>query len=417
LAAYIKIEITSNQPGTVMRKTKDQVLLTHLLPDILERRLIKLNGVCDAFPIFIKKVINRLSQISGRTSEAELKTLTVAVCTVFGSMSIHTLYSTVRPTDQQIAAHHKSSGDEDALAVAIGMKDRDLIQGLLAAGVSPISKTSMFGNMLNFAAEHAGTNTFHFFLNTIPAAITHRERTGRKTTTAYRIEAQLEANNEDIALDLLDYFLATHAPTTARNAEKWMKKAVAAGADRLTVRLASHSSAADLAEALCRGVLGREKYPAGSDAVMRTLLEQGVINTKTVNTTIVGWPCILDLRQGNVTQCLLDLAVRLQDTDLVKQLFDLGAPLDGGIVKNSSMEAPKSSFPLRVLIHRASVDISNVLLGRCADPCFGLSAKEALEEVEKELDRVVSKASDVFKAVIWKKYVAGKIKEIEYLPW
>jgi hypothetical protein len=55
-----------------MRKAMDQVLLTHLLPEILQRRLIRLNGLCDAFPILIKDVITRLSGLSRRSSKQEL---------------------------------------------------------------------------------------------------------------------------------------------------------------------------------------------------------------------------------------------------------------------------------------------------------------------------------------------------------
>jgi hypothetical protein len=348
-----------------MRKAMDQVLLTHLLPEILQRRLIRLNGLCDAFPILIKDVITRLSGLSRRSSKQELKTLTVGVCTVFGSTSIRALYFAVRPNDSQIAAQENYGCNGECLAVPLGMKDRDLIQRLLAMGVSPISKRSLFGNTLDFAAEHGGMDILRFFLGAITPATTHQEKRGRKNATANLITTKLGENDEDVALELLDFFLSSHAPPIPHNAASWMEKAVEASVWRFTDRLIGHHFAVNVQAGICRGVLNSLTYPDGSGDLIHTLLQKGIINTTIVNTQ----PYLLDAR-GEV-MCLQDLAVTLRDIELVKQLHDLGAKPDGVSRDYFNWSGPRATFILRLVVNSACADIVDLLLERGADPQFG----------------------------------------------
>jgi hypothetical protein len=76
----------------------------------------------------------------------------------------------------------------------------------------------------------------------------------RKNTTTNRITTKLEENNEDVALELLDFFLASHAPPTPHDASWWMEKAVEASAWRFTDRLIGDHFAIDVQAGLCRGV-------------------------------------------------------------------------------------------------------------------------------------------------------------------
>jgi hypothetical protein len=212
-ARYIKTEVTSNQPAPALRRTNDRTLVGHLLPGILERRVIKLNGISNTMPDLIIKIIGRLTTAKGHTTKAEHTALMKQLCAVFGQHPNTILRLTFMPTKEQIASCAKSPGDEEALALAIGMGNQDLIRLLITSGISAWSKTCLFGHTIEFATR-TDIATFRFLLSLIQPSTNVRVKSGQKNFFGHRIANVLEDEKQDCAIEMLEYYLAHFKPVS-----------------------------------------------------------------------------------------------------------------------------------------------------------------------------------------------------------
>lgn len=152
-AAYIQTEITSNQPAPALRKTNNRTLIGELLPEILERRIVKLNGIPDVLPKLIVKIAGRLAAARNTSTAANRNALLKEVCVVFGAHPDTIFRLAFQPTKEQMASFAQASGDEEALAIAIGMRKHPLISHLISSGISVWSKSLLFGSINEFATR------------------------------------------------------------------------------------------------------------------------------------------------------------------------------------------------------------------------------------------------------------------------
>ena len=136
-AGDIKNEIASNQRIEALRKTSVRNLVVHLLPTILERRLLKLGEFPSAGPDAIRKIVNNIALKKGGLTAAEHKKMILKVCEVVGRGSPTMWRLTLMPTKEQTAGYPNDGGDDEALVVAIKLGDHSLINAFLNAGASP----------------------------------------------------------------------------------------------------------------------------------------------------------------------------------------------------------------------------------------------------------------------------------------
>jgi hypothetical protein len=391
-ATYIKTEVISNQPASALRKTNDRTLISHLLPEILERRVIKLNGIPNTLPDLIIKIIGRLTTAKGNTTEAGHTALVKRLCAVFGQHSNTILRLAFMPTKEQIASCAKSSIEEEALALAVGMGNQDLIRLLITSGVSAWSKTCLFGHIIEFATCK-DLITFRFLLSLIQPSTNIRVKSGQKNSFGHRIVSILGDEKEDCAIEMLEYYLVHFHPASKSTVKNWHVAAMQLGSLKFLKRLLGDKSLA-VGRVVTRSCLfGQEAYPENIAAVIRELLQSGIFDRGNINAPE---PMKYEEHRGphSATQSVLDIAVAQQDEVLVKELLEFGADADGvdvfelwDGVFSMKRKIIGRSFPLRTAIHLKHIEIVKLLIRFGADPCCGLQKKKALDEAPSVVNR------------------------------
>jgi hypothetical protein len=402
----IEFEIYSKQPPKALRKHNDSYLVGHIMPFILERRMIKLNGFSDVVPNIITSIVNIISPYLDTLTGLQRQNLRGSIYQTVGRGSPYVWNLALMPRKKKVASDSTdTNGRDEALVVAMGLRYRKLACALIANGSSPWGQTDLFGRTWIWIASNCDVAEIHFLINQISGAALSKDtrvRAAQKCSLGNQIMKVLQLGKEPSTRALLDYYLDLGTTTpTERFCKEMLKIATDVGAHRTLDHLLSTEPFAQHADHLRVQFLGQYSYHDHVGGVIRTLWEHNIFNRLNLNDPQPEpkpWPLMYANRN---TQSLLDIAVFKLDKQLVVDLIRNGANPDGVM-----LNIKKLSYPLRQAIQLGGRSVVDVLLHFRADPMMGMSATEAKKFVEQACENYVCEKR-AYKNHVCQKHTCG----------
>jgi hypothetical protein len=136
-AHYIKMNIFTVQRPAAFCNPRESSLFCSILPQLLECRLTKRSGSPSLLPDLVLKILDIFVQAANNDTVAQRKMYTKAICAEIPHIrhSVVIKPFALQPSAEMELEYKIRTGREEALVIAMAMKDHPLITQLFAAGL------------------------------------------------------------------------------------------------------------------------------------------------------------------------------------------------------------------------------------------------------------------------------------------
>jgi hypothetical protein len=275
---YILLDITKNQSGSTLGRDNDRAFVVQLLPDIIENRFKKLNGFPSLGPDLVVKILDRFITCMGHTTDEERETARRVISKALGMCSRAAVQLFVRPIPEQIAAYAAVTLSDEAVCVAVALRDRVLIVGMLRMGGSPWGQTSLFGYTWEFVVNHSDLETLRYLISNSNPSTAGKIHVGQKYVLGRRIAVILGDGKEDAALELLKLYFTRLAPLSVEILTRCFDTALITGSAEIIERSVTDAAARQWHDLFRNTFLSHYKYPENVVSIIPGLLGRSVIH-------------------------------------------------------------------------------------------------------------------------------------------
>jgi len=298
------------------------------------------------------------------------------------------------PKRSQTNGHPTSN--EEALVVAIGLGDAQLMDAFLRDSVSPWGKTLLFGRTWECIAKNFEVDTIRELMGVIfPAEKGSKKRKAEKRMLGATVAYLLHDGYVDCATLLLHFYLKHFGDPTQPFAISTFPAAWKFGARWFLETILSYAVLKPCFDTLRHCIFGHTEYPRSTADVLRILCDYGVFCQENINEP-QPLGSIFGRGQHPDAQSVLDLAVISRDKGLVARLLRHGARPDGVMLRGHVL-----SYPLKRAIMLGNHEIVKLLLKYGADPAMGWTIAGARGFVFHQ-SKSESITDAMYEALVWK---------------
>lgn len=284
----------------------------------LQYRVKKLNGAHDLLPRYIQRTLDRVEELTGKTTAAERDKNEEILCKLIARQCEDTFFffttSSASKSSKAKAVHLEDSGKEFVISASAAIGNIKALESLLTAKPGDLWKTSYaFGFPLVAAASAGQLEVVKAIIHTLDCYGSSRKNSSyeQERAIAEAITRSLDSRNAEL-VEILARAYSTYCPVIrAEPFQDWLVSAVNSKNPRIVLdilQLKHHGGVEIYAEAL------QAACTAGALDIVRLFFDHDLLNLDQ-DTTLLGSPLRIAVATGNIS--------------VVKELLQLGARADG----------------------------------------------------------------------------------------